>query len=51
MLGAEMDEEAGTALLKYNYESAPFPWVFGFWVSLGELGIPPALHKMNIIAL
>ena len=35
MLVAEMDQEAGTALVKYNYESAPFPWVFGFWVSLG----------------
>ena len=51
ILDAEMDQEAGTALVKYNYESAPFPWVFGFWVSLGELGIPPSLHKMNIIAL
>ena len=51
MLDAEIDQETGTALIKYNYESAPFPWVFGFWVSLGELGIPPSLHKMNIIAL
>ena len=52
ILGADMDQEAGTALIKYNYESAPFPWVFGFWVSLGlgELGIPPSLQKMNIIA-
>ena len=50
MLGAEMDQEAGTALIKYNYESAPFPWVFGFWVSLGKFGIPPSLYKTNIIA-
>ena len=43
MLGAEMDEGAGTALLKYNYESAPFPWVFGFWVFE-----PHSLHIRNI---
>ena len=54
ILGAEMDQEAGTALIKYNYESAPFPWVFGFWFCgylLENLGVPLLFKKMNIIDL
>ena len=29
VLDAEMDQEAGAALTRYNYESAAFPWMFG----------------------
>ena len=29
MLDAEMDQEAGAALVRYNLKSAAFPWVFG----------------------
>ena len=48
MLGAEMDQEAGTALIKYNFESAPFPWVFGclgFGYLPGNLGFPLLFTK------
>ena len=31
ILGAKIDQEAGTALIKCNYESAPFPCL-GVWV-------------------
>ena len=49
-LDVEMDQGAGTALVKYNYESAPFPWVFGCLGVFGEFGIPRSLQKMNATA-
>ena len=53
MLGAEMDQEAGTALpyLSIITRGRLFLGCLGFGYLLENLGVPLLFKKMNIIAL